>query len=234
LNQTTSTGEDGSFSIQYEGRSTLSFSAIGYVSQTVNVENQTTLTVVLEGENQTLNEVVVVGYGTQRRGDITGSVASVKSENFVKGPVRDAAQLIQGKVAGLTITNSSGDPNQNTMIQLRGLGTLTGNPNPLILIDGIPGSVNTVAPEDIESIDVLKDGSAAAIYGTRGSNGVILITTKKARGDMRGTVAYSGYVSTQTIANRPSFYTAEDYRRLISEGVDLVDHGASTDWFEEI
>lgn len=233
-NQATSTGENGTFSIAYTGRTSFAFSAIGYVPQNITLENQPNVTVTLVGENQTLNEVVVVGYGTQRKGDITGSVASVKSADFVKGPVRDAAQLIQGKVAGLTITNSSGDPNQNTMIQLRGLGTLSGNPNPLILIDGIPGSVNTVAPEDIESIDVLKDGSAAAIYGTRGSNGVILITTKKSRGDLRGTVNYSGYVSTEAIANRPSFYTADDYRRLIKEGVKLEDMGTSTDWFKEI
>lgn len=234
-NLATSTAENGSFIIALTGTGELQFTAVGFVSQKISVEGkESDLIVVLEAENQSLNEVVVVGYGTQRKGDITGSVASVKSSEFIQGPVRDAAQLIQGKVAGLTITNPSGNPAGNTMIQLRGLGTLSGDPNPLVLIDGIPGGLNTVAPEDIESIDVLKDGSAAAIYGTRGSNGVILITTKKNRGDLRSLLNYSANVSTETIAKRPSFYTAADYRRLINEGVDLEDFGASTDWFKEI
>ena len=111
-----------------------------------------------------MDEVVVIGYGTQRKGDVTSSVASVKADNFVKGAVKDVGQLIQGKVAGLAITNPNGDPTGSTQIRLRGTNTIGGaNTAPLVLIDGIPGELGTVAPEDVESVDVLKDGSAAAI-----------------------------------------------------------------------
>ena len=124
---------------------------------------------------------------------MTSAVASVKADDFVKGAVKDVGQLIQGKVAGLAITNPSGDPAGGTQIRLRGTNTIGGaNTNPLILIDGVPGDLSTVAPEDVESVDVLKDGSAAAIYGTRGTNGVILITTKQAKGGDICAVDYSG------------------------------------------
>src|SRR5690606_21077242 len=165
---------------------------------------QTTLTVRLVPTQETLDEVVVVGYGTQRKGDVTSSVASVKSEDFLKGTVRDAAQLIQGKVAGLRITTPSGDPNATTQINLRGLNSINGSQNPLVIIDGVPGNITTVAPEDIESIDVLKDGSAAAIYGTRATGGVILITTRKNKNsDSRATVEYNAYVNQQRIFRKP-------------------------------
>jgi TonB-dependent SusC/RagA subfamily outer membrane receptor len=159
------------------------FSFIGYASQEIAINNQTQINVTMSVDMTSLSEVVVIGYGTQSKQDLTSSVASVKSENFVKGNVMDAGQLLQGKVAGLSVSVPSGDPTGGTQILLRGQSTILGtNQNPLILIDGVPGDLKTVAPEDIESIDVLKDGSAAAIYGTRGTNGVILITTKRASG----------------------------------------------------
>ncbi len=212
----------------------LQVSCMGYTSQEIYVGNQKTIKITLQEDVRNLDEVVVVGYGTQRKSDVTSSVSSVKSDKFLKGSAKDAAQLIQGKVSGLTVSTSSGDPTQGTQIMLRGISTLLASSSPLILVDGIPGSLSTVAPEDIESIDVLKDGSAAAIYGTRGTNGVILITTKKATNEMKPTMEYSSYVSTQMIARKMNFLDAADYRRLIKQGVGFEDLGGSTDWLKEI
>lgn len=212
----------------------LVFSFIGMKTTEITTGTQTNYNVGMHPESMGLDEVIVIGYGTQRKGDVTSSISSVKSESFLKGSAKDAAQLIQGKVSGLTVSTSSGDPTQGTQIMLRGITSIMASSSPLVLVDGIPGSLTTVAPEDIESIAVLKDGSAAAIYGTRGTNGVILITTKKANNEMKPTLEYSSYVSTQTIARKMNFLTASDYRRLIGEGVGFEDLGGSTDWFKEI
>jgi TonB-dependent SusC/RagA subfamily outer membrane receptor len=196
-----------------------------------------TLNVALNEEAQALGEIVVIGYGTQKKADVTSSVATVKSENFIKGSVSDAGNLIQGKVAGLTIVSPSGDPTSTTQIVLRGNTTLVGaSISPLVLVDGIPGNLQTVAPQDIESIDVLKDGSAAAIYGTRGTNGVILITTRRASGNYKSSVEYSVYASTQSIARKLDLSTATDFRKQIADGYRLAntDLGTTTDWLSEI
>ena len=140
---------------------------------------QTSINVQLAEDVAALDAVVVVGYGTQKKGDITSAVAHGDSEEFVKAPVKDIGQLLTGKVAGLTITNSSGNPNDPPSIFLRGTSSISNASPPLVLIDGIPGSLSDFAPEDVASIDILKDGSAAAIYGTRANNGVILVSTKK-------------------------------------------------------
>ena len=204
---------------------------IGYVTQEVPTAGKNSLEIVLKEDTKTLDEVVVIGYGTQRKGDVTSSVASVKADNFVKGAVKDVGQLIQGKVAGLAITNPNGDPTGSTQIRLRGTNTIGGaNTAPLVLIDGIPGELGTVAPEDVESVDVLKDGSAAAIYGTRGTNGVILITTKQAKGVDINQVEYNGYVSTSLIAKKLDMLNADEFRTLYPD----QDHGADTDWIDEI
>lgn len=231
----TSSDIDGKFTIETtDSDAVLVFSFVGYASQEVSVGNQTNLEIRLTPDIQSLQEVVVIGYGTQRKGDITSSVANVDKKDFVKGAVRDAAQLIQGKVAGLRITTASGDPTDNTQINLRGITSINGTSKPLVLIDGIPGDLNTVAPEDIESVDVLKDGSAAAIYGTRATGGVILITTHRNQGE-RNTIEYNSYVNVQTIARRPELLTGNDYRRLIQEeGIDYTDYGGNTDWLDEI
>lgn len=173
---------DGKFTITVPtAKSILQFSYVGFQSQEMTVGNQKSITIKLMEDSQLVDEVVVIGYGTQRKGDVTSAISSVKSESFVKGAVLDAGQLVQGKVAGLNISMPSGDPTGSTQIMLRGISSLKGGTSPLVLVDGVPGSLNTVAPEDIESIDVLKDGSATAIYGTRGTNGVIIITTKIVR-----------------------------------------------------
>lgn len=206
-------------------------SYIGYVTQEVPTVEKKSLEIILKEDTKTLDEVVVIGYGTQRKGDVTSSVASVKADNFVKGAVKDVGQLIQGKVAGLAITNPNGDPTGSTQIRLRGTNTIGGaNTAPLVLIDGIPGELGTVAPEDVESVDVLKDGSAAAIYGTRGTNGVILITTKQAKGVDINQVEYNGYVSTSLIAKKLDMLNADEFRTLYPD----QDHGADTDWIDEI
>lgn len=215
----------------------LVFSLIGYAKKEAVAGGQSVLNITLEEENTNLAEVVVVGYGTQKAGDVTSSVATIKSDNFVKGPVADAGQLLQGKVAGLTVSAPSGNPVGGTQILLRGNTTLFGaNSNPLVIIDGVPGSLNTVAPEDIESIDVLKDGSAAAIYGVRGTNGVIFITTKRAKGQETSVVEYSGSMSFQTIARKLDMLTAQDYRSQIAAGTRDAswDLGSDTDWLKEI
>lgn len=227
----TITDFDGNFMLDVPAKSVLVISYIGYVTQEVLTAGKNSLEIVLKEDTKTLDEVVVIGYGTQRKGDVTSSVASVKADNFVKGAVKDVGQLIQGKVAGLAITNPNGDPTGSTQIRLRGTNTIGGaNTAPLVLIDGIPGELGTVAPEDVESVDVLKDGSAAAIYGTRGTNGVILITTKQAKGVDINQVEYNGYVSTSLIAKKLDMLNADEFRTLYPD----QDHGADTDWIDEI
>lgn len=213
---------------------TLLVTYIGYTQLEISVNGRQEVNILLQPESKGLNEVVVVGYGTQKRGEVTSSIATVKAEDFTKGTVRDAGQLIQGKVAGLRITTPSGDPTGGTQINLRGLNSLNGTSEPLILIDGIPGSLNTVAPEDIEAIDVLKDGSAAAIYGTRATGGVILITTRKNPTGSKSTIEYTNYVNIQKIVKKPDMLTADDYRRLISQGIKYTDYGGNTNWLDEI
>lgn len=226
----TITDFDGNFSLDVpSSNSTLVISYIGYKTQEISANSS--LKIILKEDNEVLDEVVVIGYGVQRKGDVTSSVASVKADNFVKGAVKDVGQLIQGKVAGLAITNPSGDPTGATQIRLRGTNTIGGaNTAPLVLIDGVPGDLSTVAPEDVESVDVLKDGSAAAIYGTRGTNGVILITTKQARGGDINQVEYSGYISTSQIAKKLDMLTADEFAALYPD----YDYGYDTDWIEEI
>ncbi len=227
----TITDFDGNFMLDVPTKSVLVISYIGYVTQEVPTAGKKSLEIILKEDTKTLDAVVVIGYGTQRKGDVTSSVASVKADNFVKGAVKDVGQLIQGKVAGLAITNPNGDPTGSTQIRLRGTNTIGGaNTAPLVLIDGIPGELGTVAPEDVESVDVLKDGSAAAIYGTRGTNGVILITTKQAKGVDINQVEYNGYVSTSLIAKKLDMLNADEFRTLYPD----QDHGADTDWIDEI
>ncbi|MBS5108931.1 MAG: SusC/RagA family TonB-linked outer membrane protein [Phocaeicola vulgatus] len=213
----TITDFDGNFMLDVPAKSVLVISYIGYVTQEVPTAGKNSLEIVLKEDTKTLDEVVVIGYGTQRKGDVTSSVASVKADNFVKGAV--------------AITNPNGDPTGSTQIRLRGTNTIGGaNTAPLVLIDGIPGELGTVAPEDVESVDVLKDGSAAAIYGTRGTNGVILITTKQAKGVDINQVEYNGYVSTSLIAKKLDMLNADEFRTLYPD----QDHGADTDWIDEI
>ncbi len=224
----TVTAADGSYSIAIESSSTLVFSFVGYTSQEVPVGNQTTMDVKLELDVQSLNEVVVVGYGTQEKKEITSSVTSIKAEDFNKGTVSNPVQLLQGKVAGLNISRAGGDPNGGFNIRLRGVGTIGANVEPLVVIDGvIGGSLSTVDPNDIASIDVLKDGSAAAIYGSRGGSGVILVTTKSGKSG-KVQVDYNGSYALENVANSIDVMSAEEYRQVPGH----VDLGSSTDWLD--
>jgi len=230
---------DGTFSIQVSSSSVLEIYSIGFVKKQIKVGNQTQLTVNLVNDDVSLNEVVVIGYGTQKKVDVTSSVASVRTEDFNKGAVLDAGQLVQGKVAGLQISLPSGDPDASTSVMLRGTSTLKGTTDPLILIDGVPGSFATVSPQDIESIDVLKDGSATAIYGTRGTNGVIIITTKGSKRDQPSSIDYEGYASISQQSRKADFMDADDLIRRMAEGYSFSgandqNYGAKTNWLDEI
>ena len=216
----------------------LEVSYVGMRTEIIPVRGRTQIDVELTDDTELLDELVVVGYGEQRRREITGSVTNVTSENFNQGVTRDAADLLQGKVAGLQITTPSGDVTDGTRIRLRGVSTLQNDQGPFIVIDGVPGGdLQTVAPQDIESISVLKDASSAAIYGSRSAGGVILITTKRGSG-VKPRVSYDGYVAVSQIANKPDLLTAEewrDYARTSGSDASVYDrYNANTDWFDEI
>ncbi len=230
------TGMDGDFALSVKGqRSVLVFSFVGYLTQEVTVGSQRTVNVTLKEDVEALEEVVVVGYGTQKKGEIASSISTLKAEDFTKSPTTDAAQLIKGKVPGLSIITPDGDPNSTSQIALRGITTLKASASPLILIDGIPGDLTSVSPDDIQQIDVLKDGSAAAIYGTRGTNGVILITTKNALGEMPTEVDVNAYISTQQITRTLPFMDATEYRQRVKEGwAGAQDDGANVNWLDEV
>ena len=227
----TVTDLDGKYRINVpDGYDVLVFSSIGYVTQEVPIGNQTTLNIALTEDIQSLSEIVVVGYGTQEKKEITSAVTNVTPEEFNKGNITDVAQLMQGKVAGLSVTRAGGDPNNGYTIRLRGLSSLGTSTEPLVVIDGqIGADLNSVDPNDIQSIDILKDGSAAAIYGTRGSAGVILITTKTGVKDA-AQVDYNGYVSMESPARLIPVMSAGEFREL---GIGN-DRGAGTDWYDEI
>ncbi|UCS95919.1 TonB-dependent receptor [Echinicola marina] len=232
----TVTDLDGKYSISVaSSESVLIFSFIGMESKEIPVGSQSSLNVVLASDTESLEEFVVIGYGSQKKREITSSVANVGEEDFVQGGMRSPLELIQGKVAGLNINRTQGsNPNAGTDIQLRGLTSIIGTTSPLIVIDGIPGgSLDLLQQDDIESFDVLKDGSAAAIYGTRGNAGVILITTKKGKAG-RSQFDYSTYVQREFVDKKPDFLTADEFRDLIDQGLidEVNDLGHSTDLYD--
>ncbi|MFT5802900.1 MAG: TonB-dependent SusC/RagA subfamily outer membrane receptor, partial [Nonlabens sp.] len=224
----TVTDISGNYSLNIpDGITTMEVSYTGYTTQKVEITGDVINIELASGS--ILDEVVVVGYGTLKTKEVTSSITSVKSEDFNVGNVNSPAQLLQGKVAGLTITSSGGDPNGKVGIRLRGLSTIGAQTEPLVIVDGVPGaSLSNIDPRDIETIDVLKDGSAAAIYGTRGSSGVILVTTKKGK---KGTsrITYGGNVSFEGISKTPEIASAAEFRA--AGGNDV---GSNTDWYDEI
>ena len=228
----TITDFDGNFNLNVAANAVLQISYIGYKTQEIPVNQlKAGAVITLKEDTEVMDEVVVIGYGTQRKGDVTSAISSVKAEDFTVGKVGDAADLIKGKVAGLSIAKGSGDPNATSAIRLRGVISVNGSTTPLILIDGVEGDLSTVAPENIEAIDVLKDASAAAIYGTRGANGVILITTKTGKREAHTTASYSGYVSASQFGKKLDFMTAEDVR---AGKTNFTDKGYDTDWLDAI
>ena len=226
---------DGNFELKVKEGAKLQISYVGFKAVTVTAKKG--MVVKLEEDTYTLQEVVAIGYGSQTKKEITGSVSSVKAEDFNQGVAANAMGLIQGKVAGLTIMKNGGDdPAQNNyQVQLRGVGSLSGSASPLYVIDGVPGGdLSSVLPSDIESIDVLKDGSAAAIYGTRANAGVILITTKRGSKDGKFHAEYNGSVSTAVMADAPRVLTADEYRQYMVASGRGTDMGGNTNWMKEI
>jgi iron complex outermembrane receptor protein len=231
----TTTNVDGQFTITVKQGANLEFSYIGYNSQTLKASNG--MTVVLQEDNQMLNEVVVVGYGTMRRKDVTSSITTVKAEDLNRGVFTDPASMLQGKVAGLVVT-SSGDPNGSPSITLRGASSLrSGAMSPYYVIDGIPGvDISMVAPDDIESIDVLRDATATAIYGSKAANGVIIITTKSGSKSERTNVSYNGYVAFDNVLNTLDMASANDIRDYVKKNNInyMYDGNGNTDWQDEV
>lgn len=234
----TVTDLDGNYTLRVAKGKTLVFSYIGLLSQEV-VVNGAKVNVTLKEDTETLDEVVVIGYGSMARKDVTSSITTVKADQLNVGVFSDAASMLQGKVAGLTIT-TTGDPNGSPSITLRGSSSLrTGQAmQPYYVIDGIPGvDISMVAPDDIESIDVLRDATATAIYGSKAANGVIIINTKKGKhGAERTNVSYSGYVAFDNILNTLDMASADDLRAYAeATGATLAnDMGANTNWQDEV
>ncbi|MDR1720575.1 MAG: TonB-dependent receptor [Dysgonamonadaceae bacterium] len=228
---------DGKFTITVPQNAVLQFSCIGYITQEIAIGARASLSIIMEEDNKMLDEVIVIGYGTTTKKEITGSVSSLSSENFKMGNITDPIALLQGQIAGLNIIRpDGGDPNGEFQIQLRGVTTMRGGTSPLIVIDGIVGGdLSALSPNEIQTIDVLKDGSAAAIYGTRATNGVILVTTKRAIPETNK-LEFSSYMAFQSVDKKPAMLTADEFREALTKyGMDnSADHGASTDWFDQV
>ena len=246
-NTGTATDFDGNYSINLKKGDILSFSYVGYMTQQVTLGDQTSLNIVLIEDTSSLDEIVVIGYGSVKKEDLTGAADLVTSEDFNQGPVLSPQQLIVGKIAGVSVTSSSGSPGDGQSIRIRGLGSLSLTNSPLIVLDGLPlndggvgGSrnpLNMVSPNDIESMVILKDASATAIYGSRGANGVILITTKKGR-DSGFKFNYNSSLTTYSAENQVDVLTASEFTELITTGgnADAIAAlgSANTNWQDQI
>lgn len=224
---------NGNYTLNVKPGAKLKLSYIGFTSKTIKASGNSQI--VLDEDNTALNEVVVVGYGTMRRKDVTSSITTVKAEDLNQGVFTDPGQMLQGKVPGLVVSSTS-DPNGSPTITLRGASTLrTGAMSPYYVVDGIPGvDISIVSPEDIESIDVLRDATATAIYGSKAANGVIIITTKKGA-EEKTNVSYNGYVAFDNILKKYDVCTADDLRQYAKDNnITLKDGGANTDWQDEV
>lgn len=208
----TITDFDGKFAISdVKNSDVLTITYVGYVQQSIPVGNQTTFNIILKEDTETLDEVVVIGYGTVKKRDLTGSVASVSNETLTANPVSDVSQALQGKLAGVSVVSQDGRPGAEVSIRVRGGGSITQSNDPLFIVDGFPvSSISDIPADQIETIDVLKDASSTAIYGARGANGVILVTTKGAKTD-KLSVTYNGYVQTKAAAKTLDPLSAQDY-----------------------
>ena len=202
---------DGVCNVKASGDKPLVVSYIGMKTKTVDVKGKSAITVVLEDEASSLNDLVVIGYGSVRKKDLTGSVSTVKGSDLVKVPVTNVSEALTGKLAGVQVTTTDGSPDADILIRVRGGGSITSDNSPLYVVDGFQvSSISDISPNDIDDITVLKDASATAIYGAEGANGVVLITTKSAKGG-KTTVNYNGYLQTKTVANRLDAMNTYDY-----------------------
>lgn len=235
---------DGKFSIDVPNDAIIVVSYLGYTTLEVPVNGQSVLTIQLQPEDSQLNEIVVVGYGTQKRSDVTGAIGSLKRENFNRGIIANPVDLLQGQVAGVNVTSVSGEPGANQNVIIRGIGSLRSGTQPLYVLDGFlldnsdtgiaSNPLNFLNPNDIESIDVLKDASAAALYGSRASNGVIVITTKKGK---MGTsqVNLSASNAWSSMSNQVDVFGSDEFRRqVVAVGGNLEDFDGDTRWQDEL
>lgn len=242
-NASTITAEDGSFKISAKTGDVLVLSAVSFETAEVKITSSSSYDVVLTSSSVALTDVVVVGYGTQKKKDVTGAVKSLKAESFNKGIINSPQQLLQGKVSGVNVTSVSGEPGVQQGITIRGPGGVRTSNTPLFVVDGIPldnnltgrgDPLNFLNPQDIESMDVLKDASATAIYGSRGANGVVIITTRKGKAGS-SQLNFSSSLGISKIARKLPVFTAAEFRSEVPKtGATIDDKGASTDWQDEI
>jgi TonB-linked SusC/RagA family outer membrane protein len=244
--QGTITNVDGGYEITAPSNGTLIFSFIGHRTEEILIGGQTTINIQLTETSFDMDEVVVVGYGSSTAKDLTGTIAVVKADELTKQAVPNIGQALQGKVAGIQVTNG-GTPGSSPTIRIRGLGTVSSNPNPLYVVDGVfVNDISAISPHQIESVTVLKDASSAAIYGVRAANGVILITTKKGK-SQKPEFTYSGYVGIQEVSNLLEMANKDQYLTLVNEKIaagelrgtsstpfDTDLYNTSTNWFEEV
>ncbi|SHJ80437.1 TonB-linked outer membrane protein, SusC/RagA family [Tangfeifania diversioriginum] len=228
----TVTDVDGKYKLNVPASAeALQFSFVGMQSVEVEINGRSTIDVTLQDETFDVDEVVVVGYGSIQKRELTSAVSSVSEKDLLQGAVNNPLQMMDGKVSGVSISNTAeADPNSGTNVQIRGSSSIDAGNGPLIIIDGVPGgNLRNIAQQDIESMTVLKDGSAAAIYGSRAANGVILIQTKRGKsGDV--VITYDSYIDHDVVANRPDILSADQF---LEHGID-VDRGARTDWYDEL
>jgi TonB-linked SusC/RagA family outer membrane protein len=244
----TVTDIEGKFSLTVGQNSTLQIDYIGYTTLEIAVKNQSVLNIVLHEDTQALEEVVVVGYGTQRRSDVTGAISSVGSKVLKEVPSTNISQAMQGRIAGVAIQQVGTRPGADSQIRIRGTRSLTASNDPLIIVDGIPfgGKLNDIPSDDIKSVDILKDASATAIYGSRGANGVILITTNRTSTFTKPQVTYNGYAGASTVAKKYEVFNAEEFIQLrtlsgyqagspyLPQEEQYFDTGKSFDWQDEM
>ncbi len=232
----TVTDFEGNYSIFVPPNSTLEFTYVGYGPEEAIVGDQTIIDIQMSETSTELDEIVVIGYGVQKKSDKTGAVSNITSDELNAGMLTDPIQGMQGKIAGVSISKKGGDPNSGFSVKIRGSSGFDSNTSPLYVVDGVPGvDPTTIAPEDIESMNVLKDASSTAIYGARGANGVIIITTKHGKKGESAQVEWNSYVSVDNVANRLDMMSASDIRDYVSKtGVPFTDGGANTNWQDEI
>lgn len=227
---------EGQYSILVPDGAILVFSYVGYANQETALGTQTIINVQLEEVSTELDEIVVIGYGVQKKSDKTGAVSSIDADQLNTGVLTDPIQGLQGKVAGVSINKKGGDPNAGFSVKIRGSSGFASNTNPLYVVDGVPGvDPTTIASEDIESYNVLKDASSTAIYGARGANGVIMITTKQGTKGESANIDVNSYVSIDNVAKRFDLLSADDIRSYVADnGLNFTDGGANTDWQDAI
>lgn len=233
----TVTDIDGNYTIAVDAKGKIRFSYIGYETVEESVKGRKEIDVVMKENSQVLNEVVVIGYGTMDKKELTSAISHVGEKDFLSVSSLDPSMMIQGKVPGVSITNTgAGDPNNQASIQIRGVSSRSAGLGPLIVIDGVPGgNLTNINPNDIASFDILKDGAASAIYGTRGSNGVILVTTKKGSKDGSTHTSYSGTFAWDHINRELDMMSAKDYREVrLGWGDRGVDLGGNVDWLDAV